>query len=83
MRKGKDRVHRVREHSYRRTPARRMLVQWTIDTVVAVDRKMIGKVFHVLRWTSKELERAIAASQQVVHRSVPSHHQRHKDPVAW
>ena len=73
----------MRERNYRRIPGRLLLAQRTVDNVVAVDRKMIGKVFHVLRWTLKELERAIAASQQVVHRSVPSHHQRHKDPVAW
>ena len=43
-----------------RGDARRVLVQRYIDNVVATDRKMIGKVFHVLKWTSRELERAIA-----------------------
>ena len=36
----------MREHNYRLTPARRMLVQRTIDNVVAVDRRMIDKAFH-------------------------------------
>jgi hypothetical protein len=44
-----------------RTEARRVLVQRYIDNVVAVDRKMIAKVFHVLKWTSKTVERTIAA----------------------
>jgi hypothetical protein len=45
----------------KRTEARRVLVQRYLDNVVATDRKMIGKVFHVLRWTKRELGRAIAA----------------------
>ena len=44
-----------------RGEARRVLVQRYIDNVVAVDRKMIAKVFHVLKWTPKELDRTIAA----------------------
>jgi hypothetical protein len=28
---------------------------------VAADRKMIGRIFHVMKWTSAELERTIAA----------------------
>ena len=36
-----------------------MLVQRTVDNVIAVDRKMIGEVFHVLRWTSRDLDRAV------------------------
>ena len=41
--------------------ARRVLVQRYLDNVVAADRKMIAKVFHVLKWTSRELDRTIAA----------------------
>jgi len=44
----------------KRSEARRALVQRYIDNVVATDRKMIAKVFHVLKWTSKELDRTIA-----------------------
>ena len=44
-----------------RGEARWVLVQRYIDNVVAVDRKMIAKVFHVLKWTPKELDRTIAA----------------------
>ena len=45
----------------KRSEARRVLVQRYLDNVVAADQKMIAKVFHVLKWTSKELERTIAA----------------------
>ena len=38
-----------------------MLVQRYLDNVVAADRKRIGKVFHVLKRTSRELEWTIAA----------------------
>ena len=38
-----------------------MLVQRYLDNVVATDRKMIAKVFHVLKWTSRELEWTIEA----------------------
>jgi hypothetical protein len=43
----------------KRSEARRMLVQRYMDNVVATDRKMIAKVFHVLKWTSRELDRTI------------------------
>jgi hypothetical protein len=46
-------------HAIKRSEARRVLVQRYLDTVVAADRKMIAKVFHVLKWTSRELERTI------------------------
>jgi hypothetical protein len=42
-----------------RGEARRVLVQRYLDNVVAVDRQMVAKVFHVLKWTPKELARAI------------------------
>jgi hypothetical protein len=45
----------------KRGEARRVLVQRYLDNVVAADRKMIAKVFHVLKWTSRELDRTIAA----------------------
>ena len=44
-----------------RAEARRVLVSRYIDNVVLVDRKMIAKVFHVLKWTPKELDHTIAA----------------------
>jgi hypothetical protein len=43
-----------------RGEARRALVLRYLDNVVAADRKMIAKVFHVLRWTPRELDRTIA-----------------------
>jgi hypothetical protein len=45
----------------KRSEARRVLVQRYLDNIVATDRKMIAKVFHVLKWTSLELDRTIAA----------------------
>ncbi len=50
-----------RARPIQRAEARRVLVQRYLDSIVATDRKMIGKVFHVLKWTPRELERAIAA----------------------
>jgi hypothetical protein len=44
-----------------RSKARRVLVQQYLDNVVAADRKMVAKVFHVLKWTAKELERTVTA----------------------
>jgi len=44
-----------------RGEARRVLVQRYLNNVVAADRTMIAKVFHVLKWTPAELDRAIAA----------------------
>ena len=44
----------------KRSEARRVLVQQYLDNVVVADRKMVGKVFHVLRWTPRELDRTIA-----------------------
>jgi hypothetical protein len=44
-----------------RAEARRVLVQRYLDNVVATDRKMVAKVFHVLKWTPKELERTTGA----------------------
>ena len=43
-----------------RGEARRALVLRYLDNVVAADRKMVAKVFHVLRWTPTELDRTIA-----------------------
>ncbi len=47
-----------------RAQARRVLVLRYLDNVVAADRKMIGKVFHVLKWTATELDRTIGALLQ-------------------
>lgn len=41
--------------------AQRTLVLQYLDNVVAAERKMIGKVFHVLKWTAGELDRTIGA----------------------
>jgi hypothetical protein len=38
-----------------------VLVQRYLDNVVATDRNKIAKVFHVLKWTPRELEWTIAA----------------------
>jgi len=45
----------------KRSEARRVLVSRYLDNVVAADRQMIAKVFHVLKWTSRELEWTINA----------------------
>jgi hypothetical protein len=45
----------------KRSEARRALVSRYLDNVVATDRKMIAKVFHVLGWTPREMGRTIAA----------------------
>lgn len=45
----------------KRSAARRTLVSQYLDSVVAADRKMIGRIFHVMKWTSTELERTIVA----------------------
>lgn len=45
----------------KRSEARRALVLRHIDNVVAADRGMVRKVFHVLGWTPSELKRTIAA----------------------
>ena len=47
-----------------RAQARRVLVLQYLDNVAAADRKMIGKVFHVLKWTPTELDRTTAALLQ-------------------
>jgi hypothetical protein len=43
-----------------RREARRKLALKYVDNVVAVERDMIRRVFHVLDWTPTELERTIA-----------------------
>jgi hypothetical protein len=52
----------------KRSEARRELVSCYLDSVVAADR-MIAKVFHMLKWTSREWDRTIAAlvEKDVVH----------------
>jgi hypothetical protein len=44
----------------KRNEARPTLLQRYLDNVVAADRAMIAKVFHVLRWTPTELNRTVA-----------------------
>jgi hypothetical protein len=44
----------------KRSEAGRMLVLRYLDSVVAAGSKRIGQTFHILRWTSAELERTIA-----------------------
>ncbi|NLE43875.1 MAG: hypothetical protein GX620_04065 [Chloroflexi bacterium] len=43
-----------------RGEARRHLVRRYLDNVIAADRKMIAKVFHVLKWTPRELEHVVS-----------------------
>ena len=45
----------------KRSEARRTLVSRYLDTVVAADRKMIAKVFHVFHWTKRDLDRTVEA----------------------
>ncbi len=45
----------------KRSEARRMLVSRYLDNVVAADRKMINRIFHVMRWTSAEVQRTIGS----------------------
>ncbi|TEU14109.1 MAG: hypothetical protein E3J21_16870 [Anaerolineales bacterium] len=47
-----------------RDQARRVLVLRYLDNVVAADRNMIGRLFHVLNWTPAELDRTIATLLQ-------------------
>jgi len=48
-----------RARPIRRSDARRTLVSKYLDNVVIADRKMVQKVFHVLKWTSSELDRTV------------------------
>ena len=49
-----------RARPIKRIEARRAVVLRYLENVAVADRKMIGKVFHVLRWTKRELDRTIA-----------------------
>ena len=49
----------------RREEARQTLVSRYLCNVVAADRKMIARVFHVLRWTSTELDRTLDALLEI------------------
>jgi hypothetical protein len=44
----------------KRNEARHTLFLRYLDNVVAADRAMVAKVFHVLRWTPTELDRTVA-----------------------
>lgn len=46
------------------TQALRTLVVRYLDNVVTADRNMIGRVFHILNWTSEDLARTIATLLQ-------------------
>jgi hypothetical protein len=46
----------------KRNEARHTLLLRYLDSVVAADRAMVAKVFHVLRWTPTELNRTVAKS---------------------
>ena len=45
----------------RRSEAQIKLVSRYLDLVVAADRTMVKRIFHVLRWTPAELERTLSA----------------------
>ena len=45
----------------RRSDAQTELVSRYLDLVVAADRTMVKRIFHVLRWTPAELERTLSA----------------------
>ena len=45
----------------KRAEARRVLAQRYLDNVITADRRMITRVFHVLKWAPTELDRTIAA----------------------
>jgi hypothetical protein len=44
-----------------RSQARRMLVTRYLENVIAAERSMLERVFHVLRWTKRELDATLAA----------------------
>jgi hypothetical protein len=69
----------------KRGEARRVLVQRYLDNVVAADRKMIAKVFHVLKWTSRELDRTIAAllEEGAIQEVQMGNHQNSELPSSW
>jgi hypothetical protein len=43
----------------RRSQAQQTLIETYLNSVVSADRGMIKKVFHVMKWTSRELTQAI------------------------
>lgn len=43
----------------KRSEARRRLVQRYLDNVVAAEQGMVSKMFHVMRWTKREMERTL------------------------
>ena len=54
-----DLPHKARP--VKRSEARRTLLLRYLDNVIATDRSMIRRVFHVLNWTEEELDRTIRA----------------------
>jgi len=51
-------------HSLSRFHSQQTLIQKYVDNVVCSDQAMIGKVFHVLKWSNQELAAAIEALLQ-------------------
>jgi hypothetical protein len=51
----------ARVRTIQRSEARADLVAQYVDNVVAIDRGMIQRVFHVMNWTSREWERTFEA----------------------
>ena len=47
-----------------RAEACHTLIRRYVDNAVAVSRRQIAQVFHVLKWTPRELDRALAALQE-------------------
>jgi len=53
-----------RAHALSRSQSQQTLIQKYVDNVVCSDRTMIGKVFHVLKWSNQEVSTAIDALLQ-------------------
>jgi len=45
-----------RAKSIGRSEAQAILIQHYIDNAVAVERRMVHKIFHTLKWTPREIE---------------------------
>lgn len=53
-----------RAHALSRAQSQQTLIQKYVDSVVCSDRVMIGKIFHVLKWSNQELITTIDALLQ-------------------
>ncbi len=47
-----------------RADARQTLIRHYVDNSVAVSRQQVAQLFHVLKWTPRELDRALAALEE-------------------